>query len=196
MSDAAIPTRRFGPSALATTANIITIARLVLGVPFLVFVAAAGASWTAVAGWFALSVSDWYDGVLARREGTTRFGAFFDPLADKVITVGGFLALAIDGVFPWVAVAIIATREIAVSVYRTVQGRRGVSVPAMRLGKYKTALQLVTVGWALLPLTEDAEWLALSFLWAAVALTIVSAWELLTRPGVAPAGVEEDAGAL
>lgn len=172
---------RFGPTALATTANVITGARLVLGVPFLVFVAADGASWTAVAGWFVLSMSDWYDGVLARREGATRSGAFLDPLADKVIAVGGFVALAIEGVYHWAPVALIAVREAVVSLHRSILGRRGVSVPARRLGKYKTFVQLVAVGWALLPLTGDVGWLVQGFLWLAVVLTLVSGIDVLSR---------------
>ena len=175
----AVPPQRFGPSALATTANIITLLRLLLGVPFLVFIAADGSSWAAVGGWFVLSMSDWYDGVLARREGVTRSGAFLDPLADKVITVGGFVALAIDGVFHWMPVALIAVREVVISTHRSLLGRRGISVPARPLGKYKTAVQLLTVGWALLPLTDDIGWLVQGFLVLAVTLTVVSGVDLI-----------------
>lgn len=180
-TDGPVPARRFGPTALATPANVVTIARLVLGVPFLLLVAAAGASWPAVAGWVVLSVSDWYDGVLARREGATRSGAYLDPLADKVITTGGFVALAVDGVYGWLPVGLIAAREGLVSLHRSVLGRRGVTVPARRLGKVKTVVQLVTVGWALLPLTEGVGWLVQGFLWLAVGLTLVSGVDVLAR---------------
>lgn len=176
--------RRFGESALATTANAITIARLVLGIPFLVFVAAGGPSWPAVAGWLALSMSDWYDGVLARREGATRSGAFLDPLADKVITTGGFVALAIDGVYGWVPVAVIAVREIAISARRSLLARRGISVPARPLGKYKTVVQLVAVGWALLPWTHNIDVLVQGFLWFAVVLTVVSGVDVLVHGAI------------
>lgn len=182
MSELPVPRpRRFGPTALATPANAVTIGRLVLGVPFLVFVAAAGASWPAVAGWIILSVSDWYDGYLARRGGTTRSGAYLDPLADKVITVGGFVALAVEGVYHWIPVFLIAARETAVSVHRSLMGRRGVSVPARTLGKTKTVVQLVAVGWALLPLTEDVGVLIQGFLWLAVGLTLLSGVDVLRR---------------
>ncbi len=185
MSELPVPRpRRFGPTALATPANAVTIGRLVLGVPFLVFVAAAGASWPAVVGWIILSVSDWYDGYLARRGGTTRSGAYLDPLADKVITVGGFVALAVEGVYHWIPVLLIAAREAAVSVHRSLMGRRGVSVPARSLGKTKTVVQLMAVGWALLPLTEDVDVLIQGFLWVAVALTLLSGIDVLRR-GVA-----------
>lgn len=182
MSELPVPRpRRFGPTALATPANAVTIGRLVLGVPFLVFVAAAGASWPAVIGWIILAVSDWYDGYLARRAGTTRSGAYLDPLADKVIAVGGFVALAIEGVYHWVPVLLIAAREAAVSFHRSLMGRRGVSVPARALGKTKTVVQLVAVGWALLPLTEDAGFLIQGFLWLAVGFTLLSGIDVLRR---------------
>lgn len=182
MSDVAVPhPRRFGPSALATPANAVTVGRLLLGVPFLVFVAARGASWWVAGGWVVLGVSDWYDGYLARREGVTRSGAFLDPLADKVITVGGFVALAVEGLFHWVPVTLIALRELGVSLFRVRLGRRGVSVPARYLGKVKTNVQLYAVGWALLPLTEDVTWLIQGFLWLAVGLTLLSGLDVVRR---------------
>ncbi|HVM39317.1 MAG TPA: CDP-alcohol phosphatidyltransferase family protein [Acidimicrobiia bacterium] len=180
--------RRFGPSALATPANAVTAARVAFGIPFLLFVAAAGPSWPAVGGWFLLGVSDWADGWLARKDGATRSGAFLDPLADKVITVGGFVALAVDGVYAWLPVALVAVREVVISFHRTLLGRRGISVPARMLGKVKTNVQLVAVGWALLPLTEGADWLVQGFLWAAVAITLVSAADVLARGALAQEG--------
>lgn len=173
--------QRFGPSALATPANLITIGRLVLGLPFLVFIAAAGPSWLAVSGWTVLALSDWADGWFARRDGITRSGAYLDPLADKVITVGGFVALAIEGVYHWAPVALIGLREVLISVHRSLMGRQGISVPARALGKSKTVIQLIAVGWALLPLTEDVSWLIQGFLWLAVGLTVVSGLDVLKR---------------
>lgn len=200
MTDAAGPlSRRFGPTAIATPANAITVGRLALGLPFLVFLAADGASWPAAGGWIVLGLSDWYDGWLARKEGVTRSGAFLDPLADKVITVGGFVALAIEGVFGWIPVLLIATRETVISVHRAVLGRRGVSVPARRLGKYKTVIQLLAVGWALLPLTEDVDRLVQGFLWLAVGFTLVSALEVVRgepAPEVARDSSKEERGAM
>lgn len=184
MSVSSVPPRRFGPSALATPANAVTLARLLVGLPFLVFVAAAGATWPGIVGWFLLGVSDWYDGWLARKEGVTRSGAFLDPLADKVITVGGFVALAIEGVYYWVPVALVAIREVGISVYRAVLGKRGITVPARSLGKWKTVVQLMAVGWALLPVTEDVHWLVQGFLWFAVGLTLVSGLDVLRRGAI------------
>jgi CDP-diacylglycerol--glycerol-3-phosphate 3-phosphatidyltransferase len=81
-------------------------------------------------------------------------------------------------VFPLVPVLLIAGREVAVSVYRTVVGARGVSVPAKRLAKAKTVTQQVAVAFALLPITaRDASWSWTVLLWAAVGLTLVTGWQ-------------------
>ena len=60
-----------------------------------------GGSWIAFALWFVLCASDGIDGYIARRHGTTRSGAFLDPLADKVLVLGAMFTLVGNGVF-WV----------------------------------------------------------------------------------------------
>ena len=170
---------RFGPSALLTPANLVTILRFALTIPLLRIIAVDGVSWSATAGWVILACTDGLDGWLARRDGTTRSGAFLDPLADKFLAIGGLSALAAKGIFPWVAVGLIAVREVGVSAYRTAAGRRGVSLPARQLGKMKTVFQLVAVAVALCPSTADLAGLALSILWMAVALTVVSGLDIV-----------------
>ena len=170
---------RFGPSALLTPANLITILRFALTIPLLAIIATDGVSWRATVGWVTLACTDGLDGGLARRDGTTRSGAFLDPLADKFLAIGGLSALAAKGVFPWAAVILIAVREVVVSAYRTAAGRRGISLPARQLGKMKTVFQLVAVGVALCPSTAEPAFLSLAILWAAVALTVVSGLDIL-----------------
>ena len=170
---------RFGPSALLTPANLVTSLRFALTIPLLGVIAVDGVSWRATVGWIILACTDGLDGWLARRDGTTRSGAFLDPLADKFLAIGGLSALAAKGIFPWVAVGLIAAREVGVSAYRTVAGRRGVSLPARQLGKMKTVFQLVAVGVALCPSTADLSGLSLSILWMAVALTVISGLDIV-----------------
>jgi CDP-diacylglycerol--glycerol-3-phosphate 3-phosphatidyltransferase len=170
---------RFGPSALLTPANFVTALRFALTIPLLQVIATDGVSWRATVGWIILASTDGLDGWLARRDGTTRSGAFLDPLADKFLAIGGLASLAANDVFPWVAVVLITVREVGVSLYRTAAGRRGISLPARNLGKTKTVFQLIAVGWALCPFTADYTGLGLSILWMAVALTVVSGLDIV-----------------
>ncbi len=177
---------RFGETALFTLANLVTLARLVLAVPVLILMLDQGSTWLTYGGWAVLAFSDRLDGYLARREGTTRSGAFLDPMVDKVMVLGGFIVLAINGSFSWIPVAIVVAREVGVSVYRIIASRRGVSLPSLRLGKWKTAVQFFAVGWVLFPPTANLEWFLLIWLWAAVVLSIISAAEIW-RAGWSPA---------
>ena len=168
-------TAHFGPSALATPANLLTVARLVLTVPLLAMIADTGATWPAVSLWVALCITDGIDGRLARRHGTTRSGAFLDPLADKVLVLGGMLALVANETFWWVPVLVIAVRELGIQAFRSYWGKKGLAVPATTLAKAKTVFQEVAVGFGLLPLTAtDATWVASSILWIAVFLTLIT----------------------
>jgi phosphatidylglycerophosphate synthase len=80
----------------------------------------------------------------------------------------------------WVPVTLIATREVAVSAYRSYVGRRGISVPARMSGKVKTWTQTIAVGLAIAPVTSDAY---LAFVdvavWVAVVMTLVTGVQYL-----------------
>jgi CDP-diacylglycerol---glycerol-3-phosphate 3-phosphatidyltransferase len=172
VTDAADPSR-YGASALATPANAITVARMALAIPFLAFVANGGASYWAVLAWFVLTASDGIDGYLARRHGTTRSGAFLDPLADKVLVLGAGWSLVLSGTFWWVPVALITVREVGISGFRSWYAHRGIAVPARRSAKVKTVVQELAIAFALLPpIADSAEWVHVFALWAAVVLTI------------------------
>ena len=163
------------PDALANWANAITVGRLLLSpLMFLVIPEDDKGSWIAFGLWFVLCVSDFIDGYLARRHGTTSSGAFLDPLADKVLVLGAMFTLVARDIFPLLPVAIIAAREFIISIYRTVASSKGVSVPASRMGKWKTFVQQLAVGFALWPWFADAEWFWTALLWAAVVLSVLS----------------------
>jgi CDP-diacylglycerol--glycerol-3-phosphate 3-phosphatidyltransferase len=164
----------FGPSALATPANAVSVARLLLSPPLFFLVLRDPSSWSVLAFWIVLSATDGVDGWLARRQGTTRSGAFLDPLADKVLVLGAMWALVGADVFWWVPVAIINVREVAISLFRSYWVRRGLSVPATKGAKLKTVVQSVAVGLALFPPLEDYPEVATAMLWVAVALTVIT----------------------
>lgn len=165
-------TYTFGPSALITPANGITVLRL-LATPLLIaLIILWGASWVTMVIWGVLSVTDGIDGWVARRQGATRSGAFLDPLADKVVVLGALIALVGNGTIWWVPVAIIAVREVGMSVYRTVVGRRGVSIPARQSAKIKTLVQDLAIGLCLIPWLSPHHTVLGAAIWVAAALTV------------------------
>jgi CDP-diacylglycerol--glycerol-3-phosphate 3-phosphatidyltransferase len=170
----------FGPSALATPANVVTIGRLVLAPALWILIVVGGPSYVTLALWILLASTDGVDGYLARRMGTTRSGAFLDPLADKALVLGAMWALVLAGDWWWLPVALITLRELTISVFRSYWGRQGLAVPATFWAKVKTVVQAVAVGIALAPtLAEEAPWVATIALWLAVGLTLATGTQYL-----------------
>ena len=164
----------FGPGALLTPANLLTLGRIAATPAFLWQVTRHPTSWLTFVAWFGLCATDLVDGKLARRHGATRSGAFLDPLADKVLVLGAFAVLvAIDRVW-WVPAVLIAVREVGMSWYRSWIGRRGVSVPANKTAKVKTWVQCIAVGLAFFPPTATHPLVYGSVVWLAVALTLLT----------------------
>lgn len=184
--------------------NILTLSRI-LTVPFLV----ALLWWPrwelgyglAFAVYCLMGITDYFDGYLARAQGTvSKLGQFLDPIADKIMVAAVILVLAAQGVLrgPYVgdmhviAGLIILIREIAVSGLREFLGPLRVSVPVSQLAKWKTALQMVSLGALILgralpgwniPFGGDVanvpHTVGLTTLWAAAALTVVTGWDYL-----------------
>jgi len=182
--------------SLNSWANAITTTRILLApLVFLAIPEDGTGSWWAFGLWFVLCSSDGVDGYIARRRGPTAVGAFLDPLADKVLVLGAMFTLVAHNIYWVVPVAIIAARELLISVYRIVKSGKGVSVPASQMGKYKTVVQQFSVAFALFPLTAlDATWTWNGLLWIAVVLTLASGAQYLwyaQRP--APADVAASA---
>jgi CDP-diacylglycerol---glycerol-3-phosphate 3-phosphatidyltransferase len=179
---------KFEPSARLTPANMITLFRLVATVPVLLLIDRLGASWVTVAAWLVVASTDFLDGWVARRQGTTTSGAFLDPLADKVLVIGALAMLAQQGVIGWAPVGLIVGRELAISAYRSLVARHGVSVPARTLAKLKTAAQDGAIGLLLLPpIGRHHAWIGQDLLWVAVVLALVSGAQYLVDAWRAPA---------
>ncbi|OYY89516.1 MAG: CDP-diacylglycerol--glycerol-3-phosphate 3-phosphatidyltransferase [Sphingomonas sp. 28-66-16] len=175
---------------MLTLPNLLTLSRI-LAVPLL----AAFLWWP---GWptgyaiaFALyvlmGITDYFDGYLARAQGTvSKLGIFLDPIADKIMVAAVVLILVgtrdIAGVHV-IAALIILLREIAVSGLREFLAQLQVSVPVSQLAKWKTTLQLIALGGLILAgALPDLDWIklaALVALWGAAALTVVTGWDYL-----------------
>jgi CDP-diacylglycerol--glycerol-3-phosphate 3-phosphatidyltransferase len=173
----------FGPSALATPANAVTLSRLFLSPLLWAMVAVNGPSWVALGMWIVLASTDGVDGWIARRMGTTRSGAFLDPLADKALVLGAMWAIVAADGFWWLPVGLITVREVGISAFRSYWGRRGLAVPARYWAKVKTVVQSVVVGMALFPPFEDHPGLAGSALWLATGLTLVTGAQYVLEGG-------------
>lgn len=181
MSDAAReqPGLAFGPSALATPANAVTVARLLAAPVYVLMLVAWGASWVNVIVGFLLAASDGLDGYMARRQGTTRSGAFLDPLADKACVLAAMITLAVQGHLPWLPVILITAREVGMQLYRSWVGRRGVSIPARQSAKIKTLVQDIAIGTVIIPPLAHQQTLQVVAIWFACALTLYTGAEYL-----------------
>ncbi|RYD57213.1 MAG: CDP-diacylglycerol--glycerol-3-phosphate 3-phosphatidyltransferase [Sphingomonadales bacterium] len=134
-----------------------------------------------------MGVTDYFDGYLARAQGTvSKLGVFLDPIADKIMIATVILILVGKQViFDWhlIAALVILAREIAVSGLREFLGGLQISVPVSQLAKWKTALQLGALGFLIFSrATPEWVWVlqtGIVFLWAAAVLTVITGWDYL-----------------
>lgn len=166
--------RVYGPSALLTPANAITIGRLVLTPYFIYLYLHEGATWLTAGVGAVVAFSDGFDGIVARRQGATRSGAFLDPLIDKIVVMACFIVVASRGALPWAPIIIIGLRELAMTFYRSSLGRKGISVPARRSAKLKTLVQDFAIAFVVIPPTSHLHWLHLGTVWLAALLTVTT----------------------
>ncbi|GMT40801.1 MAG: CDP-diacylglycerol--glycerol-3-phosphate 3-phosphatidyltransferase [bacterium] len=184
--------------------NLLTLLRILL-IPFFFVVYVIDAGWSnqvATVIFVVAAITDWLDGYMARRlKQYTTFGAFLDPVADKLIVATALVLLATDqkvldlvvsGPLFAAAVAIIIGREIVISALREWMAELGkrASVAVSYIGKVKTTLQLIAISLLVyqeslfgLPVFALGELL----LFVAAALTLYSmivylkaAWPVLT----------------
>lgn len=171
---------------------MVTLGRIAL-IPVFVYVMYAGevrdgqaatrvGPWVAIVVFAVAAVSDSLDGYLARRhERITPFGQFLDPLADKLLVGAALVTLVMLRGFPSWAAAVIAVREIAVSLLRSAALRRGRSMPASLSGKLKTATQIPTVMLWLFPRSGWVTPVQDAAVLVAVALTVISGIQYFAR---------------
>jgi cardiolipin synthase len=175
---------------MLTLPNILTLSRI-LAVPLL----AAFLWWPewqlgyAIAfGLYCLmGITDYFDGYLARAQGTvSKLGVFLDPIADKIMIAAVILLLAGKGLLPdfhLIAGLVILVREIAISGLREFLAPLQVSMPVSQLAKWKTTLQLLALGALILagalPTMMWIQTVGLAALWGAAALTLITGWDYL-----------------
>ena len=118
--------------------------------------------------------TDWLDGRIARRRGTTSaIGSLLDPIADKVLVLAVLVMLIGEGVWPAWMVAAIVARELLVSGLRVAAIERGVVLAARDLGKLKTWAQAIAA--ALGGFAAAGAW-SDSIAWWALLIALVLTW--------------------
>ncbi|WP_411819957.1 CDP-diacylglycerol--glycerol-3-phosphate 3-phosphatidyltransferase [Hyphococcus formosus] len=164
-------------------ANLITLARMALIIPF-IFAFLANAPWNMTAAliiFVVASLTDFLDGYVARaRNETSALGAALDPLADKLLIAAAFILLVRNGVimgFGVVAVIIIILRELFVSGMREALGAANQTLPVTQIAKWKTTAQLIAAGLLIAAaptgiIGESLRPLASAALWIAATLTL------------------------
>jgi CDP-diacylglycerol--glycerol-3-phosphate 3-phosphatidyltransferase/cardiolipin synthase len=184
---------------MLTIPNLLTLSRI-LAVPLLVFLLWKPSWWdygVTFVLYCIVGITDYFDGYLARAQGTvSRLGVFLDPIADKIMVAAVIVMLVstrnesgepLIHSFHIIPALVILLREIIVSGLREFLAGLQVSVPVSKLAKWKTTFQLIALGALILagalphwPWVHQA---GLVYLWAAAALTLVTGWDYL-RVGI------------
>lgn len=133
-----------------TLANKLTLLRLALVPAFMMFMVFDNV-WTRIAAlviFVAASITDWYDGRIARATGTvTVIGTFLDPLVDKMLIAAalvGFVEMGELHIRAWMVVLIIS-REFLITGLRSLASLRGVVLGAEGAGKFKMVSQITAI---------------------------------------------------
>ena len=162
-----------------TFANKLTLLRLALVPGFMVFMF-FDHFWTRLASliiFIIASITDWYDGKIARETGTvTVIGTFLDPLVDKMLIAAalvGFVELPELHIRAWMVVLIIS-REFLITGLRSLAASRGVVMAADAAGKYKMASQITAIIMILLILILNSAF----EMWPAIAPNAVGDWQI------------------
>jgi cardiolipin synthase len=144
------------------------------------------ARWTALGLFIIASITDFFDGYLARIwKQTSTIGRMLDPIADKLLVSAILLLLAADGTIAgwtlWAAI-IILCREILVSGLREYLAELKVSVPVSRLAKWKTTAQMVALAFLLAGPAGDKVMpyvteIGIVLLWISALLTLYTGWD-------------------
>lgn len=200
-------------AGVLTLPNLLTISRVplmfaVVGLMYADFhLSATIAFWLYIAA----ALTDWFDGMLARRANqVSAFGRFMDAVIDKVLVLGLMVALINGGYFLYLGrdYALVAMilwmcilcREFAVSGMRMAAAMRQVAIEADQGGKVKTFVQLNAIGWILGARMFEQDWgslfppderfiitavqtIGLALFVSSAVLTITSGWSYFRRHG-------------
>ncbi|MEQ8247598.1 MAG: CDP-diacylglycerol--glycerol-3-phosphate 3-phosphatidyltransferase [Alphaproteobacteria bacterium] len=171
--------------------NLLTLSRIAV-IPLIVaafYLPVPANGWTTFGLFAYAAVTDYFDGMLARRrQQTSDFGRFLDPIADKLLVAAVLLMMVATGTLAGgavIAALLILLREILVSGLREFLAGKHVDVAVSRLAKWKTGVQLVAIGLLLLTdVIPQADTIGTALLWVAAAITVYTGYDYL-RGGLA-----------
>ena len=174
---------------LTNLPNLLTMSRI-LGIPPIValfFVQGDMARWVTLGLYAAACVTDFFDGYVARSRGQiSKLGRFLDPVADKLLVASVILMLVATGRISGLVVLpalIILIREILVSGLREHLASIAVGVPVSRLAKWKTMIQMFSLGFLIVydasPAWIPSIWIGDIGVWAAAILTLITGYDYL-----------------
>ena len=171
-----------------TIPNILTVGRLLMLPPMiaLFFLPFSWAAWTCLGLYVFGAITDFFDGWYARKFNQhSEFGAFLDPLSDKIFVVTILLMLVavgrIEGI--WVlSVVIIIIREFTVSGVREFLGSQNLKLPVTKLAKWKTALQMLATAVLIIgPYIWMGQLFGSLLLAGASVITVITGWGYLKK---------------
>lgn len=169
--------------------NILTLSRI-LAIPVVValfYWDSPTTRWVMLGIFIAAGVTDFFDGYLARRSNqVSALGRFLDPIADKLLVAALLLMLVgFERMTTWsyLPAVVILMRELLVSGLREFLAQTQVSVPVTQLAKWKTTLQMFTLGFLIVG-TDAPTWIPAQIigeigLWLAALLTLVTGYDYL-----------------
>lgn len=131
-----------------TLANQLTLLRIILSpiFAFVLFKDGLGWKYFSIVIFVIASLTDLYDGILARKYGiVTKLGKFLDPLADKILVSTAFVCLSVFGYVEFWMVMVVISRDFIITTLRSYALYRNYPIQTMMLAKWKTAIQDFTV---------------------------------------------------
>lgn len=177
--------RRYEEAKIMNIPNKLTVLRMIIIPFFVVFmmfnILGAADKWVALLLFVIASLTDFADGKIARAKNlVTNFGKLMDPLADKLLVCSALICLVNLGKIPaWIVIIVIA-REFLITGVRQIAQESGRVIAASCWGKFKTTSQMIMIIFMIIDI-PDFYLITEIFMWAALALTLISMFDYLIK---------------
>ena len=172
--------------------NLLTLSRIIVIPAIFLMVYIHSAVWQVIAAvlFIIASITDYFDGYLARRMGeTSALGRLLDPIADKILVISTMICFIPIGACRPAVVIIVVSREFIISSLRCLAASKSVVIAAGKSGKIKTAFQMVSIISILLLQSIDSiienaipiNTISNILMWLTVVPTVISCIEYIVR---------------